>query len=120
MARPLRLFPLALILCTSPLAARVNFVRDVKPILENYCVRCHGADKAARGVRLDRKERALMSLVKKKPDESVVYTVARARIMPPGEKKLSPLEVETLRKWIAEGARWPDGVELTGKNPFLK
>ncbi len=107
------------LLAAAGLSARVNFVRDVKPILENYCVRCHGDDRAARGVRLDRKERAMMSLVKKRPEDSVVYTVVKVGVMPPGDRKVSPAEVEILRKWIAEGAKWPDGVELVGKNPFV-
>ena len=37
-------------LAALPAAAKVNFVRDVKPILETHCVRCHGAERpAARG-----------------------------------------------------------------------
>ena len=103
----------------TPLAARVNFVRDVKPILENHCVRCHGEDGAMRGIRLDKKVRALMTLVPGKPDDSLLYNIVRIGAMPPGPQKLTAAQLETLRKWIAEGARWPKGVELVGKNPFL-
>ena len=108
-----------LLVSSAPLVARVNFVRDVKPILENHCVRCHGEDAAMRGIRLNRKERALMTVVKKKPDDSLLYNVVKIGAMPPGPQKLAPAELETLRKWILEGARWPNGVELVGKNPFL-
>jgi len=110
---------LFLITSAAPLQARVNFVRDVKPILEDNCVRCHGPDAAMRGIRLDKKERALLAVVKKKPDDSLLYNVAKIGSMPPGPKKLTPGELETLRKWIAEGARWPKGLELVGKNPFV-
>ncbi|MBZ5608873.1 MAG: c-type cytochrome [Acidobacteriia bacterium] len=99
--------------------AKVNFVRDVKPILENNCVRCHGPDAAMRGIRLDRKERALMTVIPRKPDDSLLYNIAKIGAMPPGPKKLSPAELESLRQWIAQGARWPNGVELVGKNPFV-
>ena len=111
---------LATFCAASPLSliAKVNFVRDVKPILENNCVRCHGPDAAMRGIRLDRKERALMALVPRKPDDSLLYNIAKIGAMPPGPAKLTPTQLATLRKWIAEGARWPKGVELTGKNPF--
>lgn len=102
-----------------PLAARVNFMREVKPILENHCVRCHGPDRAMKNLRLDYKERAMMAIVAKKPDESRVYAAMKSGFMPPTEKKLTPAELEVIRKWIAEGARWPKGVELVGKNPFL-
>jgi mono/diheme cytochrome c family protein len=105
-------------MAATPLAARVNFVRDVKPILENHCVRCHGSDVAMRGIRLHRRERAVLVIVRKKPDDSLLYTIAKAGVMPPGPKKLTPAELEILRQWIAEGARWPNGVELVGKNPF--
>jgi mono/diheme cytochrome c family protein len=113
-----RLLPLAYVLFVSsgPLAARVNFIRDVKPILEDNCVRCHDADSVLRGVRLDRKDRAMMQIVKKKPDESPLYNVSKSGIMPPGGKKLAPAEIETLRKWIAEGAPWPNGTELSATN----
>lgn len=104
---------------TTPLHARVNFVRDVKPILEYNCVRCHGPDAAMKGIRLNTKERALMSVVPGKPDDSMLYNIAKVGRMPPGPKKLTPQQLETLRKWIAEGARWPKGVELEGKNPFV-
>jgi len=61
----------------------------------------------------------MMILVKKKPEDSTLYLVAKAGIMPPGPRKVTPAEIEVLRKWIAEGARWPKGLELVGKNPFL-
>ncbi len=96
-------------------ATRVNFIRDVKPILEDNCVRCHDADSVMRGVRLDRKDRAMMQIVKKKPDDSPLYNVSKSGIMPPGGTKLTMVEIETLRKWIAEGATWPNGTELVGR-----
>jgi len=110
---------MVLLAAVTPLCARVNFVRGVKPILENNCVRCHGPDGAMRGIRLDHKERALMSVVPGKPDDSLLYNIVKIGAMPPGPKKLTEAELETLRKWIAEGAHWPKGVELVGKNPFV-
>ena len=114
----MRLLPLACVLfvCCGRLAARVNFIRDVKPILEDNCVRCHDADSVMRGVRLDRKDRAMMQIVRKKPDDSPLYNVSKSGMMPPGGKKLTPAEIETLRKWIAEGAPWPNGAELAATN----
>lgn len=102
-----------------PLFAKVNFVRDVQPILELRCVRCHGAESAQRNLRLHRKDRAMMVIVPKKPEESRLYLAAKSGFMPPGGPKLPDAEIETLRKWIAEGAHWPKNVELSAKNPFL-
>jgi hypothetical protein len=60
--------------------------------------------------------RARQGAVKNKPDDNPLYNVSKAGIMPPGGKKLTPAEIETLRKWISEGARWPNGAELVGRN----
>jgi uncharacterized membrane protein len=105
--------------CVLPLAAKVNFVRDVKPILEIRCVRCHGAESAMKNLRLNRKDRAMLVIVPKNPEESRLFLAARSGFMPPGGPKLTASELETLRKWIAEGARWPKNLELTAKSPFL-
>ena len=110
-------FALALVL-TVPLAAKVNFVRDVKPILELRCVRCHGSELAMKNLRLSRKDRAMVVIVPGKPEESRLFLAAQSGFMPPGGPRLSADELETLRKWIAEGARWPKNVELSGRNPF--
>ena len=115
----MRLLLLAL-LAAVPAAAKVRFLRDVKPILETHCVRCHGAERPSRGLRLDTKQRALMAIVKKKPEDSRVFNAAKSGFMPPGPEKLTAAEIETLRRWIKEGAKWPDGVELAGKNPFTQ
>ena len=43
------------------LQAEVDFVRDVKPILEHNCVSCHRADNDKGGIRLDTKAEAFKS-----------------------------------------------------------
>jgi uncharacterized membrane protein len=107
------------LLCALPMAAKVNFVRDVKPILELRCVRCHGSEAAMKNLRLNRKDRAMMVIVPNKPEESRLFLAAQSGFMPPGGPPLSGEELETLRKWIAEGARWPKNMELSAKNPFV-
>ncbi len=109
----------ALFLLAVPALAKVNFVKEVKPLLELHCVRCHGPEMAAKGLRLDRRDRALRSIVPGKPEESRVYTAAKIAWMPPTPRKLSPAELATLSGWIAEGAKWPKGLELKGLNPNL-
>ncbi len=61
----------------------------------------------------------MLVIVPKKPEESRLYLAAKSGFMPPGGPKLSASELETLRKWIAEGARWPKNIELVAKSPFL-
>ena len=95
-------------------AAPVRFNRDVRPILADHCYPCHGPDKARRkaGLRLDVEPRDQQVLVPGKPDESelvrrVTNRDESERMPPPGEgRPLSPGQVELLRRWVAEGAKW--------------
>jgi mono/diheme cytochrome c family protein len=117
---PMRTIPLALAIAlpvTFPVWAKVDFRRDVQPILETRCVRCHGPDVAMKNLRLNRKDRAMSVIVPKKPEDSRLYLAIQSGYMPPAGKKLPDSEIETLRKWIEEGARWPKNLELTPKLP---
>ena len=95
---------------------RVDFGRDVLPILSDHCFRCHGPDAASRkaDLRLDVKEHALRAedpvIVPGRSDQSEL--VARitsddpAEVMPPPKAKrpLSRRQVELLRRWVDDGA----------------
>jgi len=100
---------------------RVDFNRDVRPILSNNCFACHGPDEAALSaeLRLDKPEAATTALpsgavaiVPGKPNESELLariTAADDSLrMPPAEfgKRLSPADIATLRKWIEQGAQY--------------
>ncbi|MBI1904545.1 MAG: DUF1549 domain-containing protein, partial [Planctomycetia bacterium] len=99
--------------------AALAFNRDVLPILADNCFKCHGPDKNARKseLRLDRQESALAlregvaAVVPGKPEKSELVrriTADDEERMPPAEaaKRLAPEQIEILRRWIAEGARW--------------
>ena len=110
--------PLVLLAAASARAADppVDFGRDVLPILSDYCFHCHGPDPKARKakLRLDDRESAFARgvIAPGKPAESeLVSRVASTdpdTVMPPPEVKRSPskAQVETLRRWVAEGAPW--------------
>ena len=100
----------------------VDFVQDVKPILELNCVSCHREDKAKGKLRLDTAAEAFKSddvIVKGKPEESSLYylttfPVDDDEIMPPQDSPeqsypLPKFEQDILKRWIAEGAKWPEG-----------
>jgi Protein of unknown function (DUF1553)/Protein of unknown function (DUF1549)/Planctomycete cytochrome C len=99
--------------------ATVSFNRDVRPILSDKCFACHGPDEKKRDskLRLDIREQAVKpaesgdtAIVPGKPEASQliarVTTKDRDDRMPPSKthKQVSSQEVETLRRWIAEGA----------------
>lgn len=101
----------------------VDFREDVAPILKVHCLRCHGGEKVSGKFSLKTRERAFkggkngVAIVPKQPDASSLYTLLRdedpdRQMPPPRENPLSPEEIETIRKWIEQGAVWPEGVEL--------
>ena len=107
----------------SEASADVDFAKDVKPILESTCIRCHGAQKTKGKLRLDSRDGLTKGsengpvVVAGKPAESKLFQLASQPKtsedrMPPEGEPLSQAQVETLRKWISEGAKWPDGLVL--------
>ena len=99
----------------------VNFNRDVRPILSEHCFPCHGPDAQSRraGLRLDLREAALrpaeseaVAIIPGDPVASElierITAANESELMPPPkfQKKLSDAQIDTLRKWIAEGAAY--------------
>lgn len=104
-------------------AEKIEFVRDVQPILQSACVGCHKEGKAEGDLRIDTLEAALQggesgpSIVPGEPEESPLYTLTilpadDLDIMPPEGAPLSKSQTEILRQWIEQGANWPEGVKL--------
>ena len=100
-------------------ANKVDFNRDVRPILSDTCFNCHGPDVAnvKSNLRLDVRDLALkpaksgaVAIVPGEPDESElikrILTSDQDDVMPPTKlhKALSTAQKETLRTWIAQGA----------------
>ncbi len=92
----------------------VRFSRDILPILSENCFQCHGPDAKARKakLRLDTQAGALGVLTPRQSDESKLFLRITAApdlgIMPPVKsgKTLTAAQIETLRRWIDEGAVW--------------
>lgn len=99
---------------------RVEFNRDIRPILADNCFACHGPDKNQRkaNLRLDREEDALadrggyQAIAPGKPDKSELFHRVTAENvkerMPPAKsgKKLTPTQIELMRRWIEQGSKW--------------
>jgi len=132
--KPTRLLLPVFVLSAAAASAAVDFVKDVQPILEYNCVRCHnpkGTDfeDGSTDVNLETKEAALevaSTIVAGKPEKSKLYTTTilpddAKKVMPPKNKatgtieRLTTAETDTLKQWIAEGANWPDGVKLISR-----
>jgi hypothetical protein len=137
---PLFALVLALLTFTPVQAAdRVDFNRDVRPILSNHCWSCHGFDEHGRkaGLRLDLRESAtavlesgLAAVVPGKPGESELIariddTDPTAIMPPPGFKRpLTAAQKDVLRRWVAQGAEfaghWAYTPPVRGAVPVVK
>ncbi len=106
---------------SSTLAAKIDFTREVRPILASHCFKCHGQDEGARKakLRLDVREAATkpaksdeLAIVPGKPDKSElvrrIFSSDEDELMPPPGAKnpLTPADKEMLKRWIAEGAEY--------------
>ena len=103
-------------------AREIDFVRDVRPIFQARCYECHGPETQKSGLRLDVRAAALAggefhapNILPGDPKGSSLIRLVSGQDpdlrMPPKGEPLTPDEVETLTAWIAQGARWPDGVD---------
>jgi mono/diheme cytochrome c family protein len=115
----LLLFPVTAVAAEPP----VDFNRDIRGILSNNCLQCHGPDEQERkggtdGLRLDLRDDALADLggyaaiVPGDPAKSALWERITSadpdlRMPPPGSgKKLSARERELVRRWIEGGANY--------------
>lgn len=117
----MRLLPL--FIATSALGAPVDFVREVRPIFSTHCYECHADKKQKSGLRLDVKAAALKGGDNHGPDivpgraqdSPLIHFITAPdedEMMPPKGRRLSNTEIDTLARWIDEGATWPDGVDV--------
>src|SRR5213594_1006811 len=99
-----------------PAAEKLEFNRDIRPILSDKCFKCHGPDEKIRKakLRLDDRRIALEkgAIVPGKPAESElvrrIFTSDPDDLMPPAKtlKTLTAAQKETLKNWIAQGAEY--------------
>ena len=96
--------------------SKIEYNRDIRPILAENCFNCHGPDSASRkaGLRLDQRDAAIKqgAIVPGKVSESSlierVLSHDAKEIMPPPKtlKKLSAVQKDLLKRWISEGAEY--------------
>jgi len=101
----------------SPAAKQVEFVRDVKPIFDAACVKCHGKGKDKGGFSLETRDAFTKGgdsgapVVAGKSAESLLIELVAGfdpdNVMPKKGSKLKPEQISLLRAWIDQGAKWP-------------
>jgi mono/diheme cytochrome c family protein len=103
----------------APAIGQVLFDRDVRPVFEQSCFRCHGPEKPKSDFRLDLRAEALRGgddntndVVPGHSDRSklVAYVAGldeKIQMPPPDRgQPLTPGQVAVLRAWIDQGAEW--------------
>lgn len=101
-------------LCAEP----ISFAEQVAPIFERRCLSCHNEQQRKGSFSLQTAEAVLDSgmIESGNPAESHLIEVITPQNgtakMPKDADPLSDQEIEILRNWIAEGAKWPEGLVL--------
>src|SRR6185503_12165353 len=115
--------PLALIVlraCAGQAAEKIDFSREILPILSDNCFQCHGPDEKKReaelrldvevSAKLAKEGKAAIAPGKSDTSELVrrIFSTDADQVMPPpdSQRKLTPEQKELLKKWIEEGAVW--------------
>jgi hypothetical protein len=110
---------------TSVPAGKIDFKKNVRPLLIINCLECHNNQNAPENgnLSLETKKLAMTTgnhapvLIPGKPDESLLITVLtldgiHKEAMPPTPDKIWGVRMEILRRWIEEGADWPEDIRL--------
>lgn len=100
-------------------AERVDYAKDVMPILRAHCVGCHSVGDAEAGFVMETHAGLMkggasgVAITPGEPNSSrMILRVngkAEPRMPPEGEQPLNENEIATLSKWVEQGARGPDG-----------
>jgi hypothetical protein len=111
----------------APAARTVDFVKDIKPLFENSCVKCHAKGKAKGDFSLETREAFLKggeteagAVVGKSAESYVVELVAAVdpdSVMPKKGSRWTAEQVGLLRAWIDQGATWPQGITFAKPEP---
>jgi hypothetical protein len=100
----------------------VDFVTQIKPLLQSRCINCHHSGALFGDLSFENRAIAMQPrakgpvIVPGKPAQSHLYIALTLpdpdlKAMPPTGHRIPNPEVELVRRWIEEGAKWPDGPE---------
>ena len=99
---------------------KLSFAADVRPVLEKHCVNCHHDGALMGNLKLTSKAAAFAPrpggqvIVPGSPEQSVFYTTlvlpgSEPKAMPPEGHQIPAEQIAIIRRWISEGADWPEG-----------
>jgi cytochrome c5 len=104
----------------APAVSKIDFHKQIKPLFEAHCFKCHDASKQKGEYRIDDREMAFvpgdsgeMPIVPGNADDSLLIKVLEGKgeyvdtTMPPKGTRLTSDQVALVKQWINEGADWP-------------
>lgn len=104
----------------------VDFAKEIKPIFEQTCLSCHGPDEQEGDFRIDESDSVMNYIDVGQAKFSDLYLHLLGdedyELMPP-EKEGGPLaadQIEKIRRWIDEGAIWPESVKIEKPAPEVQ
>ncbi len=96
----------------------VDFDREIRPLLQEHCIECHGEKKQKGELRLDAKVHAFKgghngpTILAGKSDASPLFqritSTDEDEKMPPKGNSLTASQISLIREWINSGATWPE------------
>jgi len=106
----------------------INFSKEIKPIIETSCIKCHGRGRDKGGLQMDTREILLKggdsgpAVVVGKSAESYLIELVSGldpdSIMPQKGSKLKPEQIGLLRAWIDQGLKWDTGITFGKLEPI--
>src|SRR5215208_4854587 len=110
-----------------PAGRTIDFVNDVKPILETSCARCHARGRTKGGFSIESRETVLKggdngpAIVPGSSEVSELVALVAGldpeNVMPQKGSRLTPQQIGILRAWIDQGATWAPGVSFARAAP---
>ena len=102
------------------------FESEIRPLLADACIGCHGAKKAESGLRTDSRAALLaggasgpaIQLDEKSASLLLEVVSYEGDIRMPPDQKLPDEKIAALRKWIEQGAPWPSSGDSAPANPL--
>lgn len=126
-ASSLALSPAQIAQLPAPASRPVDFVKEIKPLFESSCVKCHAKGKAKGDFSLETRatflkggETGAGAVIGKSAESYVVELVAAVdpdEVMPKKGSRWTAEQIGLLRAWIDQGAVWPDGITFAKPEP---
>jgi mono/diheme cytochrome c family protein len=99
-------------------ADAIDFKKQIRPIFKERCYDCHGPRKQESGLRLDKRQEAMaggdtgLAIVPGDTSSGLLLKYVQSEdaevVMPAKGDRLTRKQIELLKKWIEEGAKWPE------------